>query len=364
MEKCITPTLRRLIILLLLSTPLGWSQAKQKRPLIIDMHLHAVAADATGPPPTAMCVPMVAHLPDGDPKKPWQEKMAAWLKNPPCTDPVWSPRTDRELMEQTIAIMERHNVIGALSGTPERVREWKKAAPNRFIPALRFQIGGQTLAEGERTGNAAPITLETFRQLVENKDIAILGEVLNQYAGVGPDDPRFEPYLAVAEELDIPMGIHMAEGPPGAAYFVMPKYRTRLTSPILLEEVLIRHPRLRVYVMHYGSPLIDEMIAMLQAHPQLYVDLGGNQWMYPRPYFYEQLKKLVDAGFGKRIMFGSDQIVWPGVIEPCIAIVSEAPFLSAEQKRDIFCRNAARFLRLESTICDEKPEEKKQTKAD
>src|SRR6185369_3380546 len=134
MEKCITPTLRRLIILLLLSTPLGWSQAKQKRPLIIDMHLHAVAADATGPPPTAMCVPMVAHLPDGDPNKPWQEKMAAWLKNPPCTDPVWSPRTDRELMEQTIAIMERHNVIGALSGTPERVREWKKAAPNRFIP--------------------------------------------------------------------------------------------------------------------------------------------------------------------------------------------------------------------------------------
>jgi len=103
---------------------------------------------------------------------------------------------------------------------------------------------------------------------------------------------------------------------------------------------------------------------MLQAHPQLYVDLGGNQWMYPRPYFYEQLKKLVDAGFGKRIMFGSDQIVWPGVIEPCIAIVSEAPFLSAEQKRDIFCRNAARFLRLERTICDEKPEEKKQTKAD
>jgi predicted TIM-barrel fold metal-dependent hydrolase len=215
-------------------------------------------------------------------------------------------------------------------------------------------------AFGRRTHRyCGPITVETFRRLVENGDIAILGEVLNQYAGVGPDDPRFEPYLAVAEELDIPMAIHMAEGPPGAAYFVMPKYRARLTSPFLLEEVLIRHPRLRVYVMHYGSPLIDEMIAMLLAHPQLYVDLGGNQWMYPRAYFYGQLQKLVDAGFGRRVMFGSDQIVWPGVIEPCIAIIQEAPFLSEEQKRDIFCRNAARFLRLDRTICDEKPKEKK-----
>lgn len=98
--------------------------------------------------------------------------------------------------------------------------------------------------------------------------------------------------------------------------------------------------------MHYGSPLIDEMISMLGAYPQLYVDLGGIQWFYPRPYFYEQLRKFVDAGFEKRVMFGSDQMVWPGVIEPAMAIIEEAPFLSHEQKRDILYNNAARFLRL------------------
>lgn len=66
------------------------------------------------------------------------------------------------------------------------------------------------------------MTGETFRRLVENKDIAILGEVLNQYAGVAPDDPRFEPFLAVAEKLDIPMGIHMAEGLPGLPTLLCP----------------------------------------------------------------------------------------------------------------------------------------------
>jgi uncharacterized protein len=45
-------------------------------------------------------------------------------------------------------------------------------------------------------------------------------------------------------------------------------------------------------------------------------------------------------------MFGSDQMVWPGLIEPSIEIIEETPFLSEEQKRDIFYNNAARFLRL------------------
>jgi predicted TIM-barrel fold metal-dependent hydrolase len=45
-------------------------------------------------------------------------------------------------------------------------------------------------------------------------------------------------------------------------------------------------------------------------------------------------------------MFGSDQMVWPGVIERSIAVIEEAPFLTESQKRDIFYNNAARFLRL------------------
>jgi uncharacterized protein len=50
-------------------------------------------------------------------------------------------------------------------------------------------------------------------------------------------------------------------------------------------------------------------------------------------------------------------VTWPGVIEPAIAIIDEAPFLSEEQKRDIFCRNATRFLRLDAT-CDRQSSQK------
>jgi predicted TIM-barrel fold metal-dependent hydrolase len=54
----------------------------------------------------------------------------------------------------------------------------------------------------------------------------------------------------------------------------------------------------------------------------------------------------MDGGYGERVMFGSDPMVWPGLIEPAIRGIETAPFLTAKQKRDIFYNNAARFLRL------------------
>ena len=54
----------------------------------------------------------------------------------------------------------------------------------------------------------------------------------------------------------------------------------------------------------------------------------------------------MEAGFGERILFGTDQILWPGALGIAVETVEAAPFLSEDQKRDIFYNNAARFLGL------------------
>ena len=309
------------------------ARAQQRLP-ILDVHLHASAADENGPPPRGLCVPVLTQVPALDPSRTWREVWTASLKNPPCPDPIWSAMTDEEVMQQTVAIVQRRNIIGVLSGTPERVRRWSLAAPGRFIPSVQFQLGPDVISPG------------SLRRLFESGSFAVLGEVENQYVGIAPDDARMKPVLGTRREARRPGRHSHGRRPARSTLSRFPEVPRRLTSPFLLEDVLIRHPRLRVSVMHYASPLIDEMIAMLGAYPQLYVDIGGIQWFYPRPYFYEQLRRLIDAGFGKRVMFGSDQMNWPGMIERAIAIVEEAPFLSGEQKRDIFYNNAARFLRL------------------
>ncbi len=123
-------------------------------------------------------------------------------------------------------------------------------------------------------------------------------------------------------------------------------YKAALSDVLQLEDVLLKHPKLRLFVAHYGSPLVENTIALLYAHPQVYVDISQNNWGFPKKHFYRQLQMLVDAGFEKRILFGSDSMIWPETIRIAIETIENADFLSAQQKRDIFYNNAARFLRL------------------
>jgi len=308
------------------------SAAARDRPPIIDMHVHALAADAQGPPPLGMCTP-IRGFDAWDQRRPYSDQFLERLQRPPCPDPVWSPRTDDEVRSRTLAVMDRLNVIGVLSGPEERVEAWRATRPDRFIPALEFALEPAN-------------TVEHLRALHAAGRLAVFGEVTTQYLGVAPDDPRMEPYWAMAERLDIPVGIHVGTGPPGVIYMGSEGYRARLHSALTMEEVLVRHPRLRVYLMHAGYPMIDDLLALLYAHPQAYVDVGVIVYTQPRPAFYRYLERIVEAGFESRILFGSDQMVWPETIERAVEVIEEAPFLSARQKRAILYDNAARFLRL------------------
>ncbi|MFH1572512.1 MAG: amidohydrolase family protein [Acidobacteriota bacterium] len=157
-----------------------------------------------------------------------------------------------------------------------------------------------------------------------------------------------EPYYALAEETDIPVGIHTGLGPPGTPYDpCCPNFRVTLGNPILFEEVLIRHARLRIYLMHGGWPYLQETKAILSVYPQVYVDLATINWIIPREEFHGYLRELVHAGFGKRLLFGSDQMVWPEAIGMAVEGIESAAFLTEEEKRDIFYNNAVRFLRLD-----------------
>ena len=73
-------------------------------------------------------------------------------------------------------------------------------------------------------------------------------------------------------------------------------------------------------------------------------------WGLPQAEFHTYLRRIVEAGFSDRIMYGTDNMEWPDSFGVAIRRTA-APFLSDDQKRDIFCRNAARFLRLGDNVC-------------
>jgi predicted TIM-barrel fold metal-dependent hydrolase len=279
----------------------------EPRAPVIDVHLHAYAKDER-----------------------WNNKVA----NPITGQPMTSTN-EQAHMRETFAEMKKYNIVKAITSADyQAVLRWKTAAPDNIIASYGFD-------------DPAQVNLEFLRKEHAAGRLVSLGEVGVQYEGLAPNDPKMEPIYALAEELEIPLGIHVGLSKPGVSYDDSPKYRAALTNPMLLEEVLLRHPKLRLYVMHAGWPMLDQMIALMWAHPQVYVDVAVIDWALPRNEFHFYLRRLVDAGFGKRIMFGSDQMVWPDAIGRAIDGIESATFLSAEQKRDVFYNNAARFLRLE-----------------
>jgi hypothetical protein len=228
-----------------------------------------------------------------------------------------------------------------VSGEPDVMAAWKAAGPERVIVGSDLRI-----LKGRSDGQLKVRTPDELRALHESGLLQVLGEVMAQYEGIAPGDDRLEPYWTLAESLDIPVGIHMGPGGAGDPYTGSRNYRARNSSALALEETLVRHPRLRLYIMHAGYPFIDDLRALLFTHPQVYVDISAIVSGEPRPAFYRYLQALVEAGYGDRVMFGSDPGLWPGIIEASIEVIEQAPFLTKAQKRDILYNNAARFLRL------------------
>ncbi len=311
--------------------------AQNGPPPIIDMHLHAMHANDLGPPPLFICAPFPVW-PLKDPQEDVKSYFARVQIKPACASPLRSGTSDEELMRRTLEILEKRNVYAMTNAISDDaldlVEKWKKAGGERVIPAIPFDP------------ESGKPTVEELRQLVKSKRVMAFAEVGPQYEGIAVTDPRMEPYFALAEELDVPVGIHMGPGPPGAPYVLAPRYRMRLSSLLTLEDVLVRHPRLRVWAMHAGWPLADDTIGALYAHPQLYVDIAIIDYAFPRKQFYDFLHRLIDAGFENRIMFGSDEMVWPDAVSAAIETIQNDPALTAEQKRDILYNNAARFLRM------------------
>lgn len=287
-----------------------------------------------------------------------QKSMETTVRTEPTPQPVidvhWHA-PGKAGLPAYLEMMKSLNVKYAiLIGTPTQLEEMKSGNAGQFLPSLTFpcengkmpNIGLDCFDDGGVFPN-----LSQLRESVKSGKIKVFGELNAQYLGISPDDARLEPFYALAEELDVPVGLHLGIGPPGAAYnnkgfppVKSPNYRGAAGNPLLLEDVLLKHPKLRMYVMHAAYPFREQMIYMLYMHPQLYVDVSVLQWAIQRPVYYSYLKALVEAGYGKRIMFGSDG--GPKHLKDGVQAILDAEFLTAEQKSDILYNNAANFFRL------------------
>ena len=78
----------------------------------------------------------------------------------------------------------------------------------------------------------------------------------------------------------------------------------RYAHPLLIDEIAIRYPDLRIIMAHLGHPWQVETCVVIRKHPHVYADLSGN---FYRPFsFWEQMVKVVEWNVAHKVLLGSD----------------------------------------------------------
>lgn len=249
--------------------------------------------------------------------------------------------------------LDRYNVVLAMLAVDDSSGvSWHERAPDRFWvgPAFPCYEGRFPKMDPCFEEDDGWPDLPWLRDEYESGRMRMMGELIYVYYGIPPTDERLDPYFALAEELDIPVGVHVGRGPPARAREpgCCPHFDDDLGDPALLEPVLERHPDLRIWLMHVpGWDYVDETIALLRAYPNVYAEMSVVNSVLPAVAHEAVLREVVEAGVIDRIMIGSDNMP----LGPIIERIEAVPFLSEDQRRGIYCENAARFLRLEDEAC-------------
>ena len=253
--------------------------------------------------------------------------------------------TSQQGWEDVLRGLREHGVVAAALST------WDTDSTRPALGTTRFLSGPSFPCHEGHSPRMEPCFARTdgwpelswLRAQYASGRMHVMGELLYVYYGIPPTDERLAPYWALAEELDIPVAVHVGRGPSRRTQGCCPHFDDDLGNPLLLDPVLRRHPALRLWLMHAaGWDYLDETIALMKAHPGVYAELSIVNSVMPEQMHANALHALLDAGLGDRIMFGSDNVP----IEPIRARIEAVPFLSREQKRAIYHDNAARFLRL------------------
>lgn len=240
-----------------------------------------------------------------------------------------------EQKEKTLEKFRKHNIVKAVVTNGKL---WSNGNEELII-----------IGDANKSIDALKTIGELKMQYEEGK-LKVIAELAPFYAGILANDASIMPYFELAQTLNIPVGFHILPGGPNYGIHLFPqmldKTRIKNANPLQLEDALVKFQNLKLYIMHGGWPYIDDLKALMYAHPNVYVDISVLNWILPQEELNNYLKSLINAGFGNRILFGTDQMVWPDTIDDAVESVNSAHFLTIKQKEDIFYNNAAKFLGL------------------
>jgi predicted TIM-barrel fold metal-dependent hydrolase len=147
--------------------------------------------------------------------------------------------------------------------------------------------------------------------------------------GVSPNDRRCYPLYAKCVELGIPVGLQV-----GHSAEVLPSEHGR---PMLVDDVAIEFPQLKINLSHTGWPWTGEFCSMIWRHPNVYGDISA----YFAGSLDAELVKFMDKQGRRKILFGTNGLD----AARCKQELLDLP-ISDKTKEYVLRQNAIEFLGL------------------
>jgi predicted TIM-barrel fold metal-dependent hydrolase len=181
--------------------------------------------------------------------------------------------------------------------------------PNDAVAAFVREVGGQTVGfmSVDPTRHDAVAEIERC-----HADLGLSGVKLGPiYQGTSPLNPLTMRVFSTAERLGLPVMIHQ-----GAIF--ANAGRLADANPLLLDDVAIAFPDLRIVIAHMGHPWVHEAVVVMRRHENVYADTSA---IANRPtVLATALSAAKEYGVLDKVMFGSDS--------PMVSAESEAAALA------------------------------------
>ncbi|MFF5297476.1 4-hydroxyphenyl-beta-ketoacyl-CoA hydrolase [Paractinoplanes globisporus] len=120
--------------------------------------------------------------------------------------------------------------------------------------------------------------------------------------GFSPDDRMAYPLYEAIEELGVPALFHTGQTGIGAGVPGGGGIRLRYSNPMLVDDVAVDFPDLRIILAHPSFPWQDEALAVATHKPYVYIDLSG----WSPKYFPPLLVRYANTLLRDKVLFGSD----------------------------------------------------------
>lgn len=136
------------------------------------------------------------------------------------------------------------------------------------------------------------------RSLEEALELGLVGVAVNPAAsGFHPTDTRAMALFEACQDKQVPVLIE-------SGTVLAREARMEFARPVLLDEVIREFPDLKIVLGTFGDPWVEEGVALLAKHPNVYADISG---FTARPWqLFQALLTAHQLGTMGQVLFGSN----------------------------------------------------------